>query len=166
MIGQLLDVIDACFAVLMGDTARVVCWAVLAGAGSMWVYAAASPQRRIKELEKESAEARAALAGYVGDFAGAWPLIRRSLAAPLRRLGLALRPSLFAGLPVIVVLVWMDDRYGDAPPRPGETVTVEVLPDTSVLRGTAVVGFNLGGIAASSLIDATTPVNDLRLEVS
>jgi NADH-quinone oxidoreductase subunit G len=44
--------------------------------------------------------------------------------------------------------------------------TVEVLPDPAVLRGTAVVGFNLGGVAASDLIDATTPVNDLRLEVS
>ena len=44
--------------------------------------------------------------------------------------------------------------------------TVEVVPDPEVLRGTVVVGFNLGGIAATELIDATVPVNDLRLEVS
>jgi NADH-quinone oxidoreductase subunit G len=44
--------------------------------------------------------------------------------------------------------------------------TLEVVPDPAVLKGTAVVGFNLGGIVASELIDATVPVNDLRLEVS
>jgi anaerobic selenocysteine-containing dehydrogenase len=44
--------------------------------------------------------------------------------------------------------------------------TVLVVPDPEVLKGTVVVGFNLGGIAATELIDATVPVNDLRLEVS
>ena len=44
--------------------------------------------------------------------------------------------------------------------------TVEVVPDPEVPQGTVVVGFNLGGIAATELIDATVPVTDLRVEVS
>jgi hypothetical protein len=35
-----------------------------------------------------------------------------------------------------------------------------------VQRGTVVVGFNLAGLAATELIDAAAPVNDLRLEVT
>ena len=34
------------------------------------------------------------------------------------------------------------------------------------MRGTASSAFNLGGLAATELIDATAPVNDLRLEVT
>ena len=44
--------------------------------------------------------------------------------------------------------------------------TVEVVPDPDVPRGTVVVGFNLGGIAATELIDATAPVTDVRVEVT
>ena len=43
--------------------------------------------------------------------------------------------------------------------------TVEVAARPRGAAGTVVVGFNLGGIAATELIDATAPVNDLRLEV-
>jgi anaerobic selenocysteine-containing dehydrogenase len=43
---------------------------------------------------------------------------------------------------------------------------VEVVPDPTVLRGTAVTGFNLRGLEAATMIDASVPVNDVRLEVS
>ncbi|MGH9071882.1 MAG: molybdopterin dinucleotide binding domain-containing protein, partial [Acidimicrobiales bacterium] len=41
---------------------------------------------------------------------------------------------------------------------------VEVLADSGVVRGTAVLGFNLAEEGAGDLIDATAPVTDLRLE--
>ncbi|MGH9070052.1 MAG: NADH-quinone oxidoreductase subunit NuoG [Acidimicrobiales bacterium] len=41
---------------------------------------------------------------------------------------------------------------------------VEVLADAGVPRGSAVLGFNLRGGGAGDLIDATTPVTDVRLE--
>ncbi len=44
------------------------------------------------------------------------------------------------------------------------SVTAEVIPDPRVPRGIAVVGFNLEGVAAAELIDASEPVTDLRLE--
>ncbi|HEX6984859.1 MAG TPA: hypothetical protein VF170_05755 [Planctomycetaceae bacterium] len=133
MIGPLLDFLDACLAFLLGDTARVVCWAAAAGAGSMGLYALASPQRRLTALAEESAEARRALSRYDGDFSGALPLIRRSLSAATRRVGLVLGPSTLAGLPVLVVLFWIEDRYGYAAPRPGESVAVGVLPRTAAV---------------------------------
>jgi anaerobic selenocysteine-containing dehydrogenase len=43
---------------------------------------------------------------------------------------------------------------------------VEVVPDPTAMRGTAIVGFNLDGIDAAELIDASATVNDLRLEVT
>jgi NADH-quinone oxidoreductase subunit G len=41
---------------------------------------------------------------------------------------------------------------------------VEVLADAGVVRGTAVLGFNLAGGGAGDLIDATAAVTDIRLE--
>ena len=41
---------------------------------------------------------------------------------------------------------------------------VEVEPDPSVPRGSAVVGFNLFGAAAAEMIDASRPVTEIRLE--
>lgn len=133
MIGQALDFIDSWLAMALVDEVRVVCWGVVAGALSMGLYALASPQRRLKTLIDESNAARKALAAFDGDFSLALPLIRRTLSTSLRRLMFVLVPSLLAGLPVIAVLVWLDDRFGYDLPQPGQTVAVEVLPHSALV---------------------------------
>ena len=44
------------------------------------------------------------------------------------------------------------------------SISAVVEPDASVPKGIAVVGFNLDGVPAADLIDASQPVTDLRLE--
>jgi hypothetical protein len=94
----------------------------------MGLYALASPQRRLKALANQTAEAQKALKVYDGEFAAALPLIRKLLATSMARLVLVLGPSLLAGLPVILVLLWIDDRYGAVVPHAGAEVTVVTSP--------------------------------------
>lgn len=84
------------------------------GAVSMAIYAMVSPQERLKELERESADVRGRLARYEGDFDGGMVLVRTQLSLALRRLGLSIGPALLAGLPVLVALAWIGDRSSAA----------------------------------------------------
>lgn len=128
MIGAVLDIADAWFAPLVSDGVRIGGWAVLTGVASMAIYAWVSPQRRLKNLAVATTETQKALSACDGDVAIAWPLIRKLLSTAFTRLGLTLAPSLAAGVPVVLVLIWMDGRFGSAAPRPGETVAVSVSP--------------------------------------
>jgi hypothetical protein len=119
---------------LLPGSGRVVFWAILAGVCSMGIYAVTSPQRRLTSLAEATKAAQNALSTYQGEFAGALPLIRRLFGTALTRLGLVLAPSLLAGLPVIVLLAWLDARYGAAEPQPGETVVARVAPAITALR--------------------------------
>ncbi len=47
---------------------------------------------------------------------------------------------------------------------PRVSMVLEVLADTGVPRGSASLIFNLPGEGAADLIDATSPVTDVRLE--
>jgi hypothetical protein len=128
VIGAAFDTLDAWLTPYFSDGVRIGGWAVLAGVASMAIYARVSPQRRLKNLAAQTAETQQALSACDGDFAVAWPLIRKLLATAFARLGLTLAPSVAAGLPVIVVLIWMDGRFASAAPQPGETVAVSVSP--------------------------------------
>ncbi len=133
VIGAAFDTVDAWLAPFSSDAVRIGGWAVLTGVASMAIYALTSPQRKLKALAATTAETQKALSACDGDFAVAWPLIRKLLSTAFARLGLTLAPSLAAGLPVILVLIWMDGRFGCAAPRPGETVAVNVLPSSATV---------------------------------
>ena len=128
MIGAAFDTADAWLAPLFSDAVRIGGWAVLTGVASMAIYAWTSPQKRLKALAAATTETQNALSRCDGDFAIAWPLIRKLLSTAFARLGLTLAPSLAAGLPVILVLIWMDGRFASSAPRPGETVAVSISP--------------------------------------
>jgi len=131
VIGAAFDTADAWLSPHLSDGVRIGGWAVLAGVASMAIYALVSPQRKLKELAATTAETQKALSACDGDFTVAWPLIRKLLGAAFARLALTIVPSLAAGAPVILVLIWMDARFGCAAPRPGETVAVNVSPPSA-----------------------------------
>ena len=62
-------------------------------------------------MDTEAAGIRAALARHDGEFAEAIPLIRNNLAVSLKRLRVALAPSLLAGLPIVACLIGLDTAY-------------------------------------------------------
>jgi hypothetical protein len=128
MISDLLTLVDGCLAELLSDTMRLICWAIAAGISSMGLYVLVSPQHKLKAVGEELAEVRSALARYHGDFAGACPLIRRSVALAVRRLALVTGPSFVAGVPVVAVLVWMGDVYAHRLPEAGDTVVMHLEP--------------------------------------
>lgn len=134
MIGAAFDTADAWLAPLLSDGLRIGGWAMLTGVASMAIYAWVSPQRKLKALAATTTETQKALSECDGDFSVAWPLIRKLLSTAFTRLGLTLAPSVAAGLPVILVLIWMDGRFASAAPRPGETVAVDVSPPSANLK--------------------------------
>jgi hypothetical protein len=112
---------------------RLIVWGLAAGFASTWLYRAFSQQDRIMEVKAAAGEARAALLAYDGDFDGTLPLISRSLRLSMRHLLLTGGPALAAGLPVLLLFVWLSNAYGYREPAAGTAVTVRIEPaDTSV----------------------------------
>lgn len=109
-------------------TLRLVLWGVVGAVLSMALYWALSPQRRIARTKAEAAEARRALDAYDGEFAGAWPLIRRTLRLALKQVGLVAWPAVAASLPVLAMLAWLSTAYGYALPAAGTEVDVRTFP--------------------------------------
>ncbi len=128
MIGAALTYIDGLLAVVLTDLLRVSLWGLLCGLLSMWLYAVISPQKRLLELREEAATLQKRLSAYEGALGGATKLIRQHLTVAFQRLGLALAPSLLAGLPVIVVILWLGDSYSVSLPKSGDWQPVDVAP--------------------------------------
>ncbi len=124
----LLTWADATLAHMLPEHARLVLWAVLAGAASMGLYWLASPQGKLQQAKLDVAEARKALAAYDGPLKGVWPVMGRSLSTSFRHLGLALGPAIVGSLPVLVLMGWMAGHYGYELPAAGEQVRVYAEP--------------------------------------
>ena len=77
--------------------------AMVAGAASMVLYRWVSPQDRLAELKLALKLSQQKLAAYDGDFSGLSPLIRTNLGLASRQVGWSIGPSLFAGLPLLLI---------------------------------------------------------------
>lgn len=110
-------------------TLRVILWGVIGAAVSMGLYWLISPQARIKRNEAKTLEARQALDAYEGDFAGAWPQMRRMLGLALKQVGIVVIPAVVASLPVLCMLVWMSTAYGYEYPRAGAEPIIRTHPE-------------------------------------
>lgn len=123
---------------LMGQfapaTLRLILWGVLMAAASMGLYWLISPQARIKRNEARTLEARRALDTYEGDFAGAWPQMRRMLGLAIKQVGIVITPAVVASLPVLCLLVWMSTAYGYTYPPAGAEPEIRTLPQPSAAR--------------------------------
>jgi len=108
---------------------RLLIWGAMGGAASMALYVLLSPQRRIAAAKQRAAAARGSLLSHDGDFAVASGLAVDSLKAALAHLGLSLGPVILASLPVLCLLLWLSNNYGQAWPSPGALVEITAGPN-------------------------------------
>ncbi len=120
--------LDAALADFLPPLARILLWGVIAGLGSMALYALFAPQARIARGKREVAEAQRALDAHEGTLAQAGPLIARMLRLALGQVRLTTLPAVIASLPLLTLLAWMSTAYGHRFPEPGETPPVEAQP--------------------------------------
>lgn len=117
---------------------RLVLWAMLGAAGSMLLYKWLSPQDEIAAIKKKVVDSRRRLQDHANDdLASVLPLIRGQLAIAFRHLGLVLPATLIATLPVLTLVIWLDNVYARA--LPAEAAPVEVVPRRfeGIWQGTA-----------------------------
>jgi hypothetical protein len=127
MIGSALSYLDGLMAGAgLAAEARLIVWGIVGGAAVMGLYALVSPQQKLAAVQREANEARQAMLQHEGDLKEGWALMGRSIALALKRLALAVGPSLLAGLPVLVLLIWMSGVYAHRLPQAGTRVGVEV----------------------------------------
>jgi hypothetical protein len=126
--GPLLDWLDGVLGLVAPPTLRLIVWGLIGGAATMALYWLLSPQRAIAAAKTDAASARRSLDAYDGEFADAWPLIRRVLGQALRQLRLVLWPALVASLPAICLLVWISTAYGYSFPPAGAEVPIQTSP--------------------------------------
>lgn len=129
----LLGWIDALLADWMPRVARLVLWSAVAGALTMLIYAALSPQQRIRRIKQELLVARRDLDQFDGEFADAWPRMRRMLALAFGQLGLVIGPAGVALAPMILVVGWIAQTYGYA--FPAQLDAVQVRTEPALLSG-------------------------------
>ena len=91
--------------------ARVILWSGAAGALSMAIYAAASPQEKLKKIGQESRDKMKQLAKHTGEFKELIKLQKETFALAFNRIWLTL-PSTFAAIaPALYVLIWMEEAF-------------------------------------------------------
>ncbi|WGF87429.1 hypothetical protein [Marinivivus vitaminiproducens] len=126
--GPFFSQLDTLLDATIPPSVRLVLWAIAAAAVSMGLYRAISPQGRIAQAQAEVVEARRVLNGFDGEFADAWPLMKRMLGASLRHVGLVTGPAIAASLPVLFLLVWLSTAFGYVFPGDDDLVDVRVEP--------------------------------------
>lgn len=116
----------------MGNVAppgvRIVVWGIVGGVVSMLIYRAISAQDRVARAKVELADARRELDSYDGEFAGAWPLMKRQLGLALAQVGRVGWPAVIASLPLLCLLVWASNAFGYHYPPAGTTPDIETRP--------------------------------------
>jgi hypothetical protein len=124
----LFDFVDRSLLGALPPLARLILWAIAGAAVSLALYRLLSPQRRIAQAKAAALNARRRLNAHDGDLESALPLMRQSMKAALRHVGLVFPGALIASLPVLALLVWLDGAYGYQLPEGSQTPTVSVEP--------------------------------------
>jgi hypothetical protein len=122
------DFVDRSLLGALPPVARLILWAIAGAAVSLTLYRWLSPQRRIAAAKAAALDARRQLNAHDGDLESALPLMRQSMKAALRHVGLVFPAALIASLPVLALLVWLDGAYGYQLPQGAQTPTVSVEP--------------------------------------
>jgi hypothetical protein len=122
------DFVDRNLLGALPPVARLILWAIAGAAVSLTLYRWVSPQRRIAAAKAAALDARRRLNAHDGDLESALPLMRQSMKAALRHVGLVFPAALIASVPVLALLVWLDVAYGYQLPQGAQTPTVSVEP--------------------------------------
>ncbi|MBA4096317.1 MAG: hypothetical protein C0484_06040 [Rhodospirillum sp.] len=124
----LFDFVDGSMLGALPPLVRLVLWAIAGAAVSLTLYRWLSPQRRIAAAKAAALDARRRLNAHDGDLESALPLMRQSMKAALRHVGLVFPGALIASLPVLALLVWLDGAYGYQLPQDRQAPAVSVEP--------------------------------------
>ncbi len=130
----LLSWLDAWLGQVAPPTLRLIFWGLLAAILSMALYWLISPQQQLATIKHRALEARQALNAHDGEFAEAWPLMRRMLGLSMRQLGMTTWPALVASLPVLALICWLGTTYGYGFPSQTEAVGIQTYPAPMTAR--------------------------------
>lgn len=112
---------------------RVTLWGIVMGAGTMLMYGWISDQDEIGEIKERAEEARKEMQAYDGEeFEPIWTLAKRSLSLSFEQLKVMLGPTMAAGVPIILLLIWMEGAYTHQLPAEGEVVETTIAPAEAV----------------------------------
>jgi len=125
----LLSSLDQALAAVVPAAARLALWGLVAAAFSMALYAALSPQHRLRRIREEAVAARRALDHHDGSFAEARPLMTAMFATSMKQLALVLAPAVLASLPVLFMLVWLHGAFGYTLPQQTQRVDLRTEPE-------------------------------------
>lgn len=120
--------IDNRAAEILPPLVRLILWGVIGAVVSMLLYRALSPQDRIARDKREIRDARRDLDEFDGEFADAFPLIRRLLRLSLQQVGRVGWPAVVASLPLLFLLGWLSTAYAYGYPPPGKTPEIKTSP--------------------------------------
>jgi hypothetical protein len=124
------DFVDRSLLGALPPLLRLILWAIAGAAVSLALYRLLSPQRRIAQAKAAALDARRRLNAHDGDLETALPLMRQSMKAALRHVGLVFPGAIIASLPVLALLVWLDATYGYQLPQDRQVPAVAVQPAT------------------------------------
>lgn len=126
--GPVLSWLDQALAAIVPAAGRLVLWGLVAAILSMALYAALSPQQRLRRIRDEAVAARRALDRFEGSFAEARPLMATMFATSMKQLGIVLAPAVLASLPLLFMLAWLHGAFGYVLPEPPGAVDLRTLP--------------------------------------
>ena len=121
------------FLEFLPDTARLIVWATLCAAVSMYLYLKLSKQPEIAAIKQQSIAARKALNAYAGsEFDEMLPLAKQVLSLSGKHFMVVIGPAILSSLPALALIVWVSNQFGAIPPTPRSNVDVRTFPATSL----------------------------------
>ncbi|WP_395376218.1 hypothetical protein [Marinicella sp. W31] len=105
---------------------RITFWSILTAIMSTIAFFLTAPLSRIASLKKMLKKAQRNLNQYDGDFDGLKPLAKKALSLSFKRLFLTLIPTLCAVLPLLVILLFLSNRFDYVKPTSGQAVDYHV----------------------------------------
>ncbi len=152
--------------VVLPPVLRLLLWAVLAALIGMAVYRWTSPQETLKKLKVRVRQDRRAMANFDGEADEMLPVLAASLGSSLKHLGLTFGAALLAGLPVLMLISPIAQRYGPDQPMAGSQVQVTAFGASDTVKqwfaGEQLMGFD----SQSQVSTITWPATDQSLTLN
>jgi len=120
--------------------ARVALYGLGSGITTMLLYAKFSNQDALTQGKQASKETLSRLRELdpEADFSVALATMRKAIAEPLKQAKIAAIPALWASLPLVFVLVWLDNSYSYQAPSAGSKIQALTEPFVPLQEGNGV----------------------------
>jgi hypothetical protein len=115
--------------------ARLLLWAAITGALSMFFYWLCSAQEKVEGAKRRAIKGRKEMAAYQGtEFGEMWPLAKESLAASGKHFIVVLVPAVLSSLPALTLIVWVSGQFSYTLPATGTDVAIQSTPAAAAER--------------------------------